>query len=104
MQDDWGTASGTVLRVDGGLVVSNWTMQFVADILDSPVDRPEVLETTALGAAYLAGMQVGLYPDPIEFAKTWALGRRFEPQMDDRTRERKYLGWLDAVHRTLSRA
>ncbi|MGB0087668.1 MAG: glycerol kinase GlpK [Rhodomicrobiaceae bacterium] len=103
MQRDWGAARATVLRVDGGMVASDWTMQRLADILSAPVDRPTILETTALGAAYLAGMQAGLYPDRETFAARWALDRRFEPQMAEAERERKYAGWRDAVSRTLSR-
>ncbi|MDH3666456.1 MAG: glycerol kinase GlpK [Paracoccaceae bacterium] len=92
----------TVLRVDGGMTTSDWTMQFLADILGAPVDRPEILETTALGAAWLAGMKAGVCPGPDEFAKGWALERRFEPAMADQTRATKYAGWQDAVRRTLS--
>lgn len=105
MQRDWSAAKGgeTVLRVDGGMVASDWTMQFLADILNAPVDRPKVLETTALGAAYLAGLRAGLYPGPGEFAERWALERRFEPAMDEAERARRYAGWQDAVRRTLSR-
>lgn len=102
MQKDWGETGETVLRVDGGMVASNWTMQFLADILNAPVDRPKVLETTALGAAYLAGYQVGFYPDQETFAKSWALEHHFAPEMDDATRQAKYAGWQDAVSRTLS--
>src|SRR5262249_53873592 len=69
MRKDWPAAAKTILRVDGGMVVSNWTMQRLADILDAPVDRPTVLETTALGAAYLAGLQSGFYPEPQSFAQ-----------------------------------
>jgi len=92
----------TVLRVDGGMVASDWTMQRLADILGAPVDRPTILETTALGAAYLAGLQSGLYPEPQAFAARWALDRRFTPAMDDATRRRKIAAWRDAVGRTLS--
>ncbi len=92
----------TVLRVDGGMTASDWTMQFLADILGAPVDRPEILETTALGAAWLAGMKAGVCPGPEEFAKSWALERRFEPAMAGQTRATKYAGWQDAVRRTLS--
>lgn len=92
----------TVLRVDGGMTASEWAMQFLADILDSPVDRPQVLESTATGAAYLAGLQQGICPSPEQFAKEWALDRRFTPMMDKNTREQKYAGWLDAVRRTRS--
>jgi len=103
MGADWPGAGATVLRVDGGLTASDWTMQFLADILDAPVDRPLVPETTALGAAYLAGRAAGLYPDLDEFAATWRLERRFSPGMDAALRERKLLGWRDAVSRTVSR-
>lgn len=95
-------ARQTVLRVDGGMVASDWTMQFLADMLNAPVDRPKTLETTALGAAYLAGQHVGLYPEPSEFAQTWALDRRFEPQMASAVRDDKYTRWQDAVCRTLT--
>ena len=91
-----------VLRVDGGMAASDWTMQFLSDILGAAVDRPRVLETTALGAAWLAGMQAGVYPDQADFAKTWAAEHRFTPQMDAKTRTAKYVGWQDAVRRTLS--
>ncbi|WP_172327814.1 glycerol kinase GlpK [Mangrovicoccus sp. HB161399] len=86
-----------VLRVDGGMVVSDWTLQFLADILDAPVDRPEVTETTALGVAWLAGMKAGIYPGQEEFAKGWALERRFEPAMKPEMREAKYGAWKRAI-------
>ncbi len=104
MHADWPMAAGaaTVLRVDGGMTASAVTMQFLADILASPVDRPVVMETTALGAAYLAGRAAGLCPDLDGFAAQWRLDRRFEPRMDASERERKYSGWKDAVRRTLT--
>ena len=102
MQADWGGAEAPVLRVDGGMVASDWTMQFLADMLAAPVDRPVVLETTALGAAYLAGLGQGVCPAPEEFAKNWALQRRFVPAMDATRRETLYAGWRGAVRRTLS--
>jgi glycerol kinase len=104
MRADWPQAesSATVLRVDGGMTASDPCMQFLADILASPVDRPVVMETTALGAAYLAGRQAGLCPDLDGFAAQWRLDRRFEPRMDSTARERKYDGWKDAVRRTLT--
>jgi glycerol kinase len=102
MHRDWAGAGETVLRVDGGMVFSDWTMQFLADILGAPVDRPMVTETTAMGAAYLAGLQAGLLPEPAAWAETWQLQRRFAPAMDAPTRERLYAGWQDAVRRTLS--
>ena len=103
MRADWGASRETVLRVDGGMVASDWTMQRLADILAAPVDRPKVLETTALGAAYLAGLHCDFYPKPADFATRWSLDKRFMPAMDEAERARKYAGWQDAVHRTLSR-
>ena len=104
MRADWPEADDaeTVLRVDGGMTASEWVMQFLADILAAPVDRPVVMETTALGAAYLAGRAAGIYPDLAGFADMWALDRRFMPRMDSATRRRKFAGWRDAVHRTLT--
>ena len=103
MKKDWKDSSATtVLRVDGGMVASDWTMQRLADILDAQVDRPEILETTALGAAWLAGSRAGVWPKAQEFAKSWRLERRFKPAMDDKTRSAKLKGWRDAVSRTLS--
>jgi len=102
MKKDWTGASDTILRVDGGMVASDWTMQRLADILDAPVDRPVVLETTALGAAWVAGQKAGVWPDMAGFAERWNLERRFEPRMDAVTRGRKLAGWADAVKRTLS--
>jgi len=92
MRADWpGAGANTVLRVDGGMAASDVTMQFVADILATPVDRPAVMETTALGAAYLAGYAAGLCPDLAGFAA------------NAMTRKRKWAGWREAVARTLSR-
>ena len=104
MRADWPAAkeTDTVLRVDGGMTPSDYTMQFLSDILDVPVDRPMFMETTALGAAYLAGRKAGIYPDLDGFAATWKLDRRFTPAMDAATRERKWRGWQDAVRRTLT--
>jgi glycerol kinase len=105
MHADWpASGASSVLRVDGGMAASDATMQFLADMLAMPVDRPAVMETTALGAAYLAGRAAGLCPDLPGFAETWERERRFEPRMDAATRERKWAGWRDAVARTLSRA
>jgi len=104
MHADWPASKGsmTVLRVDGGMAASDLTMQFIADMLASPVDRPAVMETTALGAAYLAGRAAGVCPDLDGFAAQWRLDRRFEPHMDTKTRERKYSGWRQAIDRTLT--
>ena len=102
MHADMGDAEEAILRVDGGMSASDWTMQFLADILGAPVDRPKVLETTALGAAWLAGMRAGVYPGQDEFAKTWALDRQFEPARDDDWRDRRYAAWKRAVKATMS--
>ena len=102
MRADWQGESSTVLRVDGGMAASDWTMQFLADQLDAPVDRPVVQETTALGAAYLAGWASGVCPGPDAFAASWALQRRFTPRMDAATRATLYAGWQQAVRRTRS--
>lgn len=102
MRADWGTEAQGVLRVDGGMTASDWTMQFLSDILGAPVDRPRVTETTALGAAYLAAMQAGVIGGPEEFARSWALDRRFTPQMDPATRDAKYARWGKAVAATMS--
>ncbi|MFZ1813140.1 MAG: glycerol kinase GlpK [Rhizobiaceae bacterium] len=103
MQRDWKTDGRrkTVLRVDGGMVASDWTMQFLAGILDAPVDRPQILETTALGAAWLAASRAGIWPERKGFARTWALGRRFRPSMKAEMRARKLKGWKLAVARLL---
>ena len=102
MRADWGKAADGVLRVDGGMVASDWAMQFLSDIIGAPVDRPVVTETTALGAAWLAGMHVGVYPAAEDFATSWALERRFEPEMDQETRDRKYERWGRAVQATMT--
>ncbi|MCV2447253.1 glycerol kinase GlpK [Paracoccus sp. DMF] len=104
MRADWPGAGDSVLRVDGGMVASDWTMQFLADILGAPVDRPRVTETTALGAGYLAGLRAGLCPPPEEFARNWALDRRFEPGMPAGQREARYQGWKKAVAATMAAA
>lgn len=102
MQADMGGAGDAVLRVDGGMSDSDYTMQFLSDIIDARVDRPKVLETTALGAAWLAGSRAGLYPDMDGFAATWALERSFEPSMSAEDRDRKYAAWQRAVKATMS--
>ena len=102
MQRDGASLHKTVLRVDGGMTTSDWTMQFLADILGAPVDRPKNTETTALGAAWLAGMKSDIYPGPDAFSEAWALDRQFLPQIDTEARDRRYAAWQDAVQRTLS--
>ena len=102
MISDWqGGTKGGVLRVDGGMSASDWSMQFLSNILNASVDRPEVLETTAMGAAWLAGMRAGVYPKQDEFAKSWSLEKRFLPKMNDDLRERRYENWKSAVAATL---
>ena len=83
------------------MTASDWTMQFLADMLGVGVDRPQCLETTALGAGYLAGLDAGLYPEPEAFQRRWALERRFAPALDQDVRARKYAGWRKAVAQTL---
>ncbi|SIN87193.1 glycerol kinase GlpK [Vannielia litorea] len=102
MQADWAGSGETALRVDGGMSASDWAMQFLSDIIGAPVDRPKVLETTAMGAAWLAGQRAGVYPDQAGFAETWALDRSFAPEMAEGEREEKYARWKRAVAATLS--
>src|SRR5690606_18666962 len=106
MHADWRAPDGaqTVLRVDGGMSASDYTMQFLADILGAPVDRPSVLETTALGAAWLAGSKAGVYGGTQAFAAAWALERRFEPAMDPARRTARRRGWGRAVKATIAAA
>ena len=103
MAADWqADRAGDVLRVDGGMSASDWAMQFLSDILGAPVDRPEITETTALGAAWLAGMYKGIYPGRDEFAATWRLERRFEPTLTKADRDARYARWQAAVQATMS--
>lgn len=106
MRADWtqGASQGadTVLRVDGGMVASDWTMQCLADILQAPVDRPVIAETTALGAAWLAGSRAGVWPGQEGFAASWQLDNNFAPQMAIEHRDAKVCGWNQAVRRVLS--
>jgi len=102
MHADWPAAAGTVLRVDGGLCASEVAMQFLADMIGAPVERPAALETTALGAAYLAGLAAGICPEPERFSASWRAERRFAPAMDEAERVRKWAMWRDAIRRTLT--
>ena len=97
MQADWPSDQATVLRVDGGLAVNDWAMQTLSDTLGAPVDRPAGVETTALGAAWLAGMRAGLYPDMQGFSKIWTRERRFEPTLAEPKRDAAYARWQRAV-------
>jgi glycerol kinase len=92
------------LRVDGGMAVSDWTMQFIADILPAIVERPASVETTAWGAAYVAGLARGLYPEPKALAERWQAERRFAPDMSKNEREERYAGWQRAVAGVLAAA
>ena len=89
------------LRVDGGASMNNFLMQFQADILGTPVDRPKVVETTALGAAYLAGLAVGFYKKA-DIAKNWQMDRKFKPEMKEPQRKALYDGWKKAVRQTMA--
>jgi glycerol kinase len=104
MHHDWPPGGKAVLRVDGGMVASDWTMQFLADILDAPVERPTISETTALGAAWLAGHKAGVWPDADGFARLWQLERAFKPMLPTAERQRKYLGWQRSVAAVLELA
>ena len=103
MQADWPQVDGaqTVLRVDGGMAASDWTMQRLADILAAPVDRPAIKETTAMGAAYLAGLSAGILPPPEKFGDNWRVERRFTPLMSTATRQHKIEGWKKSVQSLL---
>ena len=98
MAADAGAAAES-LRVDGGMTANDWLMQFLADVLDMPVERPSVTETTALGAARLAALGAGLISSPRELAGRWRLDRRFEASMPSEERERLLSEWEDAVAR-----
>ncbi len=101
MRQDWSGHDTTVLRVDGGMAASDWTMQLIADVLDAPVDRPAILETTALGAAWLAGMHAGIWPGPEETARAWVAEKRFTPAMPPHERRRRLEAWRRAVKAAL---
>ena len=101
MQNDVGT-NIAILRVDGGMSVNNWLMQFIGDILHSQVQRPNCIETTALGAAYLAGLQIGMYSSLDEISRQWQMNAEFKPSMSTDQRETLYHGWQQAVHRVLN--
>jgi glycerol kinase len=98
-----GAAKPVALRVDGGMARNDWLMQMLADMLDLPVERPKVTETTALGAAYLAGLSVGIYPSIEAIAKQWQRDKAFTPRLSADRREAMYAGWQVAVGRVLSR-
>lgn len=102
MESD-GAARPSTLRVDGGMVANNWLVQFLSDILGADVDRPVIQETTALGAAYLAGLQVGLFDSLTQIGELWQCQRQFSPQMPKEERDELYRGWENAVSRVRSK-
>ncbi|MEK9970690.1 MAG: FGGY-family carbohydrate kinase, partial [Ferrovibrio sp.] len=99
-----GAPAPAAIRVDGGMVANDWLCQFLADMLDVAVERPRVIETTALGAAYLAGLATGVYAGLDAVAYGWHCERRFEPRMNATTRAQLYAGWEKAVRRVLSKS
>ena len=101
MSADWDNTGDTVLRIDGGMVANNWAMQMLSNQLGAPVDRPVVTETTALGAAYLAGLAAGICAPPETFADSWQLEKRFEPNVKRDQSDKLYAGWKQAVARLL---
>ena len=101
MQSDSGIKLNS-LKVDGGAVANNLLMQFQSDILNVPVERPKVIETTALGAAYLAGLAIGFWHDKEDLMKNWQIDRSFEPNMEEAKRKELYKGWQKAVKRTMN--
>ncbi|BAD63794.1 MULTISPECIES: glycerol kinase GlpK [Shouchella] len=101
MESDSGLESKK-LRADGGVVKNDFLMQFQSDLLDAPVERPTINETTALGAAYLAGLAVGVWKDKQEIADKWKIDRSFEPEMEKTERETLYGGWKTAIEATMA--
>ena len=101
MQQD-GAQAPRALRIDGGMAGNDWFCQFLADMLAVPVERPAELETTALGAAFLAGLTAGVWPDAAALARTWSAAARFTPQLREDERMRRYEGWQQALRRALA--
>ena len=102
MQKDWPGNSFSGIRVDGGMTASAWTMQFIADITGMAVEQPSITETTALGAAYLAGLKAAVAPEPAEFMSRWKLDRKFAPSLPSDDRDRRYARWRKAVDATIA--
>ncbi len=101
MHQDWDGEGTRILRIDGGMANNGFTMQKVADQLQAPVDRPMVTETTALGAAYLAGYAVGICPPPAAFSSQWKLEHQFRPMVEKQIADQDYRGWKLAIERVL---
>jgi len=91
------------LRVDGGMAANNWLLQFLSDMINVPVERPACIETSALGAAYLAGLQTGVYSSLGEIARLWEVNASFKPEIQTAQREHLYAGWQNAMERTLTK-
>jgi glycerol kinase len=96
-----GAARAATIRVDGGMAANDWFCQFLADVLDASVERPTELETTALGAAFLAGLATGVWKDLAAVAATWARGASFTPKMTASRRTQAIEGWQIALRRAL---
>jgi glycerol kinase len=96
-----GAKRASAIRVDGGMAANDWFCQFLADILDAKVERPRGLETTALGAAFLAGLATGVWPDLAAVSKTWSQASSFAPKMEGERRRLLIAGWRNALKRTL---
>ena len=90
-----------IVRVDGGMVKNNWFSQFLSDIIDVKVLRPKVDETTALGAAFMAGLKIGVYKSLTDISKNWSLDKKFSPKMKNQSRKKLISGWQKAIKRTL---
>jgi glycerol kinase len=103
MQAIIGGGAPRALRVDGGMAGNDWFCQFLADIIAAPVERPAMLEATAHGAAFLAGLTIGVFPNFAAISAAWVAGAKFEPCLEEAQRERLIAGWRDAVQRTLTR-
>ena len=97
-----GTARTVAIRVDGGMAANDWFCQFLADVLDARVERPAEVETTAMGAAFLAGLATGVWPDLTAVAAIWASGAEFRPTMEPGRREALLAGWKVALQRALA--
>ena len=101
MQRD-GARRAAAIRVDGGMAANDWFCQFLADVLDAPVERPAELETTALGAAFLAGLATGVWSDLAAVSATWAAAAVFTPRMAAARRTQLVAGWQQALQRALT--
>ena len=91
-----------IVKVDGGMVMNNWFSQFLSDIVNVKVLRPKVQETTALGAAFMAGLQIGVYKSLKDISKNWHLDKNFSPKIKNQNRSHLLKGWASAIKKTLS--